>query len=156
MSFTHLNHQGQANMVDISDKPSTTRTAKAQAVLKLPSKVSQAIQADDIPKGDLWATARIAGIQAAKQTSQVIPLCHALALSKVTIDFNFKSDEHTVFITTTVKTSGQTGVEMEALHAASIAALTFYDMVKGIDKGVIIERIQLQRKEGGKSGLYQA
>ena len=149
-SFTHLNAKGEANMVDISNKETTSRSATAVTQLLLPAVVAEAIANDALPKGDLYATARIAGIQAAKKCSELIPLCHPLPLSKVTVDIQLNLSLLT--ITTTCRTSGKTGVEMEALTAASVAALTVYDMCKGIDKGIVIQQTRLLAKSGGKSG----
>lgn len=149
-SFTHLNAKGEANMVDISNKETTARSATAVTQLLLPAVVAEAIANDALPKGDLYATARIAGIQAAKKCSELIPLCHPLPLSKVTVDIQLNLSLLT--ITTTCRTSGKTGVEMEALTAASVAALTVYDMCKGIDKGIVIQQTRLLAKSGGKSG----
>ena len=148
--LTHLNSEGEAHMVDISAKADTARTAIAQSQVQLSADIVTAITDDRLPKGDLLATARIAGIQAAKKCSELIPLCHPLPLSKVTVDIELQ--EQSLVITALCKTTGKTGVEMEALTAASVAALTVYDMCKGIDKGMIIGATKLLRKTGGKSG----
>jgi cyclic pyranopterin phosphate synthase len=148
--LTHLNSEGEAHMVDISAKADTARTAIAQSQVQLSADIVSAITDDRLPKGDLLATARIAGIQAAKKCSELIPLCHPLPLSKVTVDIELQ--EQSLVITALCKTTGKTGVEMEALTAASVAALTVYDMCKGIDKGMIIGATKLLRKTGGKSG----
>lgn len=153
-SFTHLNQSGEANMVDISNKDDTMRVAVAESTLILPEKVAESILNKQLPKGDLYATARIAGIQAAKKCSELIPLCHPLPLSKVNVDFTIDGTQMTV--TTLCKTTGKTGVEMEALTAASVAALTVYDMCKGIDKGIIISQTRLLQKSGGKSGEWSS
>ena len=152
--FTHLNVSGQANMVDVSDKPESKRLAIAESRIRLSSNIMSKIRDQAIAKGDLLATARIAGIQAAKKCSDLIPLCHPLPLSKVVIDIA----EHDVglSITATCSTTGRTGVEMEALTAASVAALTIYDMCKAIDKGIVIETTRLLEKRGGKSGLWSS
>ena len=148
--LTHTDAHGQAQMVDVSAKPPLKRIAVAEAKIVLEPATLMLIQENHIAKGDVLAVARIAGIQAAKQTSTLIPLCHPLPLTKVGVDFALKSDGIT--ITTTASTIAQTGVEMEALTAASIAALTIYDMCKAVDPAMHIERIRLTRKSGGKSG----
>ena len=148
--LTHLNSEGEAHMVDVSAKADTVRTDIAQSQVQLSADIVTAITDDRLPKGDLLATARIAGIQAAKKCSELIPLCHPLPLSKVTVDIELQ--EQSLVITALCKTTGKTGVEMEALTAASVAALTVYDMCKGIDKGMIIGATKLLRKTGGKSG----
>ena len=148
--LTHLNSDGEAHMVDVSAKADTVRTAIAQSQVQLSAAIVTAITDDRLPKGDLWATARIAGIQGAKKCSELIPLCHPLPLSKITVDIALQSQS--LVITAQCKTTGKTGVEMEALTAASVAALTVYDMCKGIDKGMIIGATKLLRKTGGKSG----
>ena len=152
--FSHLNAAGQANMVDIAGKPDTERTAVAQARVVLNDVVRQKIRQQNIEKGDLIATARIAGIQAAKRCADLIPLCHPLALSKVKIDIDEFDDSGKagLQIRALCRTTGKTGVEMEALTAASVAALTIYDMCKALDKGIVIEQVQLLEKRGGKSG----
>ncbi len=152
--LTHLNKKGEAHMVDISAKADTTRTALAQSQVQLTDSIVAAITDDSLPKGDLYATARIAGIQAAKKCSDLIPLCHPLPLSKITVDLELRAN--LMVITALCKTTGKTGVEMEALTAASIAALTVYDMCKGIDKGMVIRETRLLEKSGGKSGDWLA
>ena len=151
--MTHLNSLGEAHMVDISSKSDTARSAIAEAKVELTDAIVMAVNDDSLPKGDLFATARIAGIQAAKKCSDLIPLCHPLPLSKVSIDINLH--ENTLSIIALCKTTGKTGVEMEALTAASVAALTVYDMCKGIDKGIIIRETKLVEKTGGKSGVWR-
>ena len=141
--MTHLNDQGEAHMVDISAKVDSQRTAIAQSQVVLSDNVVDAINNDNLPKGDLFATVRIAGIQAAKKCSDLIPLCHPLQGTRLVIR-------------ALCKTTGKTGVEMEALTAASVAALTVYDMCKGLDKGLVIEQTRLLGKTGGKSGHWQA
>ena len=140
-------------MVDISSKSDTARSAIAEAKVELTDAIVMAVNDDSLPKGDLFATARIAGIQAAKKCSDLIPLCHPLPLSKVSIDINLH--ENMLSIMALCKTTGKTGVEMEALTAASVAALTVYDMCKGIDKGMIIRETKLVEKTGGKSGVWR-
>ena len=148
--LTHLNTSGEAHMVDVSAKVDTLRTAIAQSQVELTAAIVAAITDDNLPKGDLYATARIAGIQAAKKCSDLIPLCHPLPLSKITVDIELQGNS--LLITALCKTTGKTGVEMEALTAASVAALTVYDMCKGLDKGMIIRETKLLEKSGGKSG----
>jgi cyclic pyranopterin phosphate synthase len=152
--LTHINTSGEAHMVDVSDKADTSRTAVAQSQVELTPAIVAAITDSNLPKGDLYATARIAGIQAAKKTSDLIPLCHPLPLSKVTVDIKLQSNS--LVITAVCKTTGKTGVEMEALTAASVAALTVYDMCKGLDKGMVISQTKLLEKTGGKSGAWRA
>ena len=153
--LSHINAQGQAHMVDVSDKASTMRHAIASAKVLLSDKIFEMLQAGQTPKGDVLATARIAGIMAAKKTAQLIPLCHPLPLTKVTVDIALEVSPPLARITAQVKTQGQTGVEMEALTAASTAALTLYDMLKAVDKGMVITDVQLLEKHGGKSGHWQ-
>lgn len=152
--LTHLNTSGEAHMVDVSAKVDTLRTAIAQSQVELTAAIVAAITDDNLPKGDLYATARIAGIQAAKKCSDLIPLCHPLQLSKITVDIELQGNS--LLITALCKTTGKTGVEMEALTAASVAALTVYDMCKGLDKGMIIRETKLLEKSGGKSGDWSA
>ncbi len=153
--ITHLNEQGAAHMVDVSMKASTTRVARAEATVDIGKAAFNALTTGATPKGDVLATARIAGIMAAKRTADLIPLCHPLPISKVSVDMALAAKTNTVIITATVKTTGQTGVEMEALTAASVAALTIYDMLKAIDKTMSITCIKLLSKSGGKSGDWQ-
>ena len=155
-NFSHLNASGQANMVDVSDKKDSDRLAIAQARILLSQDVLIKVREQTVAKGDLIATARIAGIQAAKKCSDLIPLCHPLPLSKVTIEIDEFVDgaQAGLDIKALCKTTGKTGVEMEALTAASVAALTVYDMCKALDKGIVIERVQLFEKQGGKSGNW--
>jgi cyclic pyranopterin monophosphate synthase len=152
--LTHLNHQGEAQMVDVSQKAPTVRQAVAAAQVKMLPETLAAIQAGNAPKGDVLATARIAGIMAAKQTSNLIPLCHPLPLQKITVDITPDPQLPGYQIQATVKTKAETGVEMEALTAVSIAALTLYDMAKALEKSMQIESIRLISKTGGKSGDY--
>ena len=152
--LTHLNTRGEAHMVDVSDKADTARSAIAQSQVELTPSIVAAITDSTLPKGDLYATARIAGIQAAKKTSDLIPLCHPLPLSKVTVDLELQGSS--LVITAVCKTTGKTGVEMEALTAASVAALTVYDMCKGLDKGMVISQTKLLEKTGGKSGNWRS
>jgi len=152
--FSHLNASGEANMVDVSAKPDSIRVAIAQSKVRLNSDVLSRIREQSIAKGDLLATARIAGIQAAKRCSDLIPLCHPLPLSKANIDIDEYIDGTTqgLVIIASCTTTGKTGVEMEALTAASVAALTIYDMCKALDKSIVIESTMLLEKRGGKSG----
>ena len=152
--LTHLNERGEAAMVDVSGKGTTKREAHAQAVVHLSPSTLRAILDGGVAKGDVLAVARIAGIQAAKRTSDLIPLCHPLPLAKVTVDFQAES-ERSLSIRTFCKVTGQTGVEMEALTAASVAALTIYDMCKAKDRGMTIAAVQLVAKSGGKSGAWR-
>ena len=152
MSFTHLTKDGQATMVDVSQKPPTAREAVARGRVLLGPKVFQAVCDQNLPKGDLFAVARVAGIMAAKKTSSLIPLCHPLPLTKVEVNFELEPEEFALSIEARARTVAQTGVEMEALTAVSVAALTIYDMCKGLDKGLRITDIRLVKKTGGKSG----
>jgi cyclic pyranopterin monophosphate synthase len=154
--LSHLDERGNASMVDVSAKSVTERTATAEARIKISQGAFQQVMDGTLPKGDVVATARIAGIMAAKRTSELIPLCHPLALTHAGIEIEALPDGRTLRITSTARTSGQTGVEMEALTAASVAALTVYDMVKAVDKSAVIESIRLLTKSGGKSGTYEA
>lgn len=152
--LTHLNARGEAHIVDIGDKAVTRRRALAEAtVLAEPATVSAMMEAT-LKKGDAIATARIAGIMAAKKTAELIPLCHPLALTKVSVDIDALADGSGLHVTATAETTGQTGVEMEALTAATIAALTLYDMGKALDRGMTITDVRLVEKSGGKSGDY--
>jgi cyclic pyranopterin phosphate synthase len=152
--FSHLNAAGEARMVDISTKGSSSRIARAEAWVRMRPETLDAIFGGEVTKGDVLAVARVAGIQGAKRTSELIPLCHPLALAKVTVDFARADDGTRMQISTECKVTGQTGVEMEALTAASVAALTVYDMCKSADRGMTIEGIRLVHKSGGKSGTW--
>ena len=153
MALTHLNERGEARIVDIGDKAATRRRAVAEARLVAQPETIAAIAGFTLKKGDAIAVARIAGIMAAKKTSDLIPLCHPIALTSVTVDIEPETDA--LRITATAETTGQTGVEMEALTAASVAALTLYDMAKAMDRGMRIEGLHLVEKTGGKSGDYK-
>jgi cyclic pyranopterin monophosphate synthase len=153
-NLTHLDSQGEAQMVDVSEKLPTVRQAVATAQVRMLPATFAAIQAGNAPKGDVLATARLAGIMAAKQTSNLIPLCHPLPLQKITIEVTADPQLPGYQIYATVKTKAETGVEMEALTAVSIAALTLYDMAKALEKSIQIESIRLVSKTGGKSGDY--
>jgi len=151
-SLTHLDAQGEAQMVDVSGKVATIRQAVATGKVRMLPKTFAAIQAGNTPKGDVLATARLAGIMAAKQTANLIPLCHPLPLQKITVEIIPDPQLPGYQIDATVKTKAETGVEMEALTAVSIAALTLYDMAKALEKSIQIEAIHLVSKTGGKSG----
>lgn len=151
--LTHLNSRGEAHMVDVSAKGISTRHARAQAQVRMQPATLDRLMSGSLPKGDVLAVVRTAAIMAAKKTPDLIPLCHPLMLSSVTVDIEPNSED-TITIETEVACSGQTGVEMEALTAASVAALTLYDMCKAIDRGMTIEKIRLLEKAGGKSGHW--
>lgn len=160
-NFSHLDAAGQVNMVDVSGKADSERVALAEAKVLLSEDLMQMVREQNIAKGDLLATARIAGIQAAKKCADLIPLCHPLPLSKVSIDIEELSSADPgatmntgLRVQAMCKTTGKTGVEMEALTAASVAALTIYDMCKAADKGIVIEQVRLLQKQGGKSGNW--
>jgi cyclic pyranopterin phosphate synthase len=155
-ALTHIDSKGEARMVDVSAKPATERIAVAEGSVVMSKATLDLIVKGDAAKGDVLGTARIAGIMAAKRTSELIPLCHPLALSKVTLDITPDVALPGCRIEATVKVTGPTGVEMEALTAVSVAALTVYDMIKAVERGVHIEGIRLVEKRGGKSGHYRA
>ncbi len=152
--LSHLNDKGEAHMVDVSDKDITTRSATAKARVSAAPETIALITTGTAKKGDVVATARLAGIMAAKKTSDLIPLCHPLMISKVTVDFNIS--EQQIEVEATVKVEGKTGVEMEALTACSIACLTIYDMLKAVDRSMVISDLRLVEKTGGKSGTFKA
>jgi cyclic pyranopterin phosphate synthase len=154
--FTHFNEQGRAKMVDISAKEITVRTARAKTSIQLTEEVYKKITNHEIGKGDVLSVAQVAGIMAAKQTANVIPMCHPIPIKGVDIEFEWDITDstHILLITSTVKTKGSTGVEMEALTSASISALTVYDMCKAVDKGMIIGPTYLVEKTGGKNGDF--
>lgn len=152
--LTHFNQEGNAIMVDVSDKAITARIAIATGFIKVNREVFDAIKDKTAKKGDVLAVARIAGIMAAKKTSDLIPLCHPLFLTKVTLDFKLDEANLTIQAIATTKVNGKTGVEMEALHAVSVSLLTIYDMCKALDRSMEITNIHLVHKEGGKSGIY--
>ncbi len=153
--LTHLNASGEAHMVDVGDKSVTSRRAVAQGEVQLGIKAWKALMKDSLPKGDALAVARIAGIQAAKKTSDLIPLCHPLPITKVSVELSPIRSRRVVRIRAEVHCDGKTGVEMEALTAVSVAALALYDMVKAVDKGLTIGPIELLEKSGGKSGDWK-
>ena len=153
--LTHLDERGRARMVDVSGKPVTDRAARARAVVRVSRSTAAAVQAGDAPKGDVLGVARIAGIQAAKRTAELIPLCHPLALSFVGVEGHVELDAGEIVLVAEARTTGATGVEMEALTAAAVAALTVYDMVKGIERGASIGEVVLLEKSGGRSGQWR-
>lgn len=155
-TFTHINQNGEANMVDVSAKQDTVREARAEAFVTMNPETLQMIISGNHHKGDVFATARIAGIQAAKRTWELIPLCHPLLLSKVEVQLEALPEKNQVRIESLCRLSGKTGVEMEALTAASVAALTIYDMCKAVQKDMVIEQVRLLSKSGGKSGDFVA
>lgn len=143
-------------MVDVSDKATTSRTAIAEGFVAMIAETLALVESGTAKKGDVLATARIAGIMAAKKTHELIPLCHPLAITKATIDFDLSHAPPGIHITAEVRVTGQTGVEMEALTAVSVACLTIYDMLKAADKGMVISNVRLLEKTGGRSGVYRA
>ena len=155
MSFNHFDDQGQAIMVDVSAKQPTLRTAQARAVVRLRPETLQAILDGRVTKGDVLGVARLAGIAAAKKTPDMIPLSHPLAIHHAAVEFGTDAASGEISVTATVRAFERTGVEMEAMVAASVAALTIYDMCKGSDKGITIGEVALLYKEGGKSGIYR-
>jgi cyclic pyranopterin phosphate synthase len=156
LELSHLNQQGEANMVDVTEKEMTSRTATAQGYIKMNAATYELITTGKHKKGDVFAVARIAGIQAAKKCSDLIPLCHPLMLSKVQVDFTLDNNNQQVRVTSLCRLTGQTGVEMEALTAVSVACLTLFDMCKAADPAMEIHGIRVLTKEGGKSGHWNA
>jgi cyclic pyranopterin monophosphate synthase len=154
-AFSHLNEQGEANMVDVSEKQVSHREARACGYVYMSQHCFELLQSGNHKKGDVLSVARIAGIQAAKKCSDLIPLCHPLMLSKVAVDFELHAQQQRIQITGLCKVSGQTGVEMEALTAVSVAALTLFDMCKAVDPSMVISDIKVLSKEGGKSGSWE-
>lgn len=155
MSLTHLNERGEAHMVDVGGKAVTKRVAVATSEIVLCKEAFDLINSGEHKKGDVFAVARIAGIQAAKKCSELIPLCHPLLLTKISVDFETKPDHNSVTAIARCELHGKTGVEMEALAAASVATLTIYDMCKAVDKGMVIRETKLLSKTGGKSGDWE-
>ncbi len=153
--LTHLDEHGRARMVDVGEKPATERRAVARAEVMVSPQTAERVLAGDAPKGDVLGVARIAGIQAAKRTAELIPLCHPLALSFVGVEGTVDRDAGRIALTAEARTTGPTGVEMEALTAATVAALTVYDMVKGIERGAEIASVALIEKSGGRSGEWR-
>ena len=154
--FTHFDEQGRARMVDVSDKAETERIATAAGSVIMQKATLERIMAGSVAKGDVLSVARLAGIMGAKRTPDLIPLCHPLALSSVSVELNCDPARNAIDISATCKLKGRTGVEMEALTAVAVAALTVYDMCKAVDRAMRIEDIHLVRKSGGKSGTYEA
>ncbi len=152
--LTHLTPTGEATMVDVSEKPETLRIAVAQGRIRMKSETFRLIRQGQMKKGDVLGTARIAGIMAAKQTPRLIPLCHPIPISKISVDFILSAEQATITALSEVKNRGATGVEMEALVAVTTSLLTIYDMGKAVDRGMVIEDIHLVKKSGGKSGTY--
>lgn len=152
--LTHLDESGSARMVDVGDKPESRRVARAEARVRISPETAAAIESGDAPKGDVLGTARLAGIQAAKRTDELIPLAHPLPLDRVDVEADVDADRGLVVLTAEASVTARTGVEMEAMTACAVAALTVYDMVKGIERGVTIERIELVHKSGGRSGEW--
>jgi cyclic pyranopterin phosphate synthase len=154
--FTHFDAEGRAVMVDVTEKDVTDRVAVAKGSVRMAPETLRLVMEGGLKKGDVLSVARLAGIMGAKRAPDLIPLCHPLALTSVKVDLLCDPDRSTVEITATCRLSGRTGVEMEALTAVSVAALTVYDMCKAVDRGMVIGEIRLVRKEGGKSGTYEA
>jgi cyclic pyranopterin phosphate synthase len=153
--LTHLDEQGDARMVDVGGKPVTERRAVARAVVRMSPETAKVVAEGDAPKGDVLGTARIAGVMAAKKTGELIPLCHPIGLDHVDVDAAIDAAAGTVTLTATAGVTARTGVEMEAMTAAAVAALTVYDMVKGVERGVAIEEVVLLEKTGGRSGTWR-
>jgi cyclic pyranopterin monophosphate synthase len=154
--LSHLNDKGEARMVDVSDKAATHRIARAEGFVAMAPETLALVEGGQAKKGDVLATARIAGIMAAKKTHELIPLCHPLAITKASVDFEASNDPTGIHVTAEIKVAGQTGVEMEALTAVSVACLTIYDMLKAADKAMTLGGIRLIEKTGGRSGTYHA
>jgi len=154
--LSHLGRGGEARMVDVSGKAATERTAVAEGRVAMAQKTLDLVRAGNAKKGDVLGAARLAGIMAAKRTHELIPLCHPLAIAKIAVDIDEDSERPGLIVRATVKVTGRTGVEMEALTAVSVACLTIYDMVKAVERGMRIEGIRLIEKRGGKSGTYRA
>ena len=152
--LSHFDEHGASRMVDVGDKPITQRTARASALVRMSAETLALIRDKKLAKGDVLEVARLAGIMAAKRTSELIPLCHPLPLDSVEIQFAFP-DDHTVQIEATARVTARTGVEMESLVAVTAAALTIYDMCKAVDRAIVIDRVQLEEKQGGRSGVYR-
>jgi cyclic pyranopterin monophosphate synthase len=152
--LTHLDASGRARMVDVGDKPASERRAVARSIVRVSPETARKVAAGDAPKGDVLGVARIAGIQAAKRTAELIPLCHPLGLSFVGVEGSVDSESGAITLVAEARTTGQTGVEMEAMTAASVAALTVYDMVKGLERGAEIAEVVLLEKSGGRSGHW--
>ena len=154
--LSHIDEKGEARMVDVSEKATTARRAVAEGFIAMQPGTLELVEKGEAKKGDVIGTARIAGIMAAKRTHELIPLCHPLAITKATVNFQISQSPPGIQVTAEVKVAGQTGVEMEALTAVSVACLTLYDMLKAADKSMVIEGVRLIAKDGGKSGVYRA
>lgn len=154
-NFTHINKNGKAKMVDVSEKTKSNRTAEAYAEVHVSTEVFKKIKMNEVVKGDVLTVAKIAGIQAAKKTYELIPLCHNIFISTIEVEFTLSEEDNLIKVFSFAKTNSVTGIEMEALTAASVAALTIYDMCKAIDKSIVISNIKLLSKTGGKSGDYK-
>ena len=154
-ALTHLDGAGNARMVDVGAKPETARRARAKAIVRMSPATAAAVAAGDAPKGDVLGTARLAGIGAAKRTAELIPLCHSIPIDHVEVEGTVDAAAGIVMLTAEAGTTAKTGIEMEAMTACSVAALTVYDMVKGIERGVTIEAVRLTHKSGGRSGTWQ-
>lgn len=152
--LSHVNKKGEARMVDVSQKDDTLREAVVTGGIRMQPATLQKIKQNQIKKGDVLSVARVAGIMAAKKTPELIPMCHPIIIDNISVDFDFEGDDF-IKITAMAKSSGKTGVEMEALVAAGIAAMTIYDMCKAVDRGMVIEQVCLESKKGGKSGTYR-
>jgi cyclic pyranopterin phosphate synthase len=153
--LNHLDERGRARMVDVGSKPATERRAVARAVVRVSPETAATVARGEAPKGDVLGVARIAGIQAAKRTAELIPLCHPLALTFANVEGSIDAEDGAITLESEVRTTGQTGVEMEAMCAAAVAALTVYDMVKGLERGAVIEEVELLEKSGGRSGKWR-
>jgi len=153
--LSHVRPDGSVTMVDVGTKRATQREASAQAIIRMNATAHRALKSGDLKKGDALATARIAGVMAAKKTASLIPLCHPLALTHVDVDISLRGRD-TAAVTCSARCTGQTGVEMEAMTGACVAALTIYDMCKALDRGIVIESVKLLAKSGGRSGTYRA
>jgi cyclic pyranopterin phosphate synthase len=154
VELTHVDAAGAARMVDVSDKLPSARIAVATGVLRTTAEVIDLLRRDGLPKGDALATARIAGIMGAKRTPDLVPLCHPIALTGVTVDLDLAAEEPAVRITATVKTTDRTGVEMEALTAVAVAGLALHDMIKAVDPAAVLDQVRVERKDGGKTGSW--
>jgi len=152
--LTHFDAHGASRMVDVGDKPVTLRVARASGIVRMDAATQARVRDQSLDKGNVLEVARLAGIMAAKRTSEFIPLCHSLPLDGVTVDFQFPDSQH-VALEATARATARTGVEMEALVAVSVAALTIYDMCKAVDRGMVVERVQLEEKSGGRSGHFR-
>lgn len=155
MELTHINEQGRARMVDVSNKGETVREAEAMAVISMKKETLERIIEGTISKGDVLSVAQVAGIMGAKRTPDIIPMCHPIMISGCDINFRIDNENNKIEIRAAARTTGKTGIEMEVLTAASVAALTIYDMCKAIDRGMVISGVMLLKKSGGKSGIYE-